>query len=195
MKFAQLVAGYKNLNEDKYYMKSFPQEFWKELEKFIMLGGGQDNEYYLDFLPFCSSILKTEIKADSGWHTNLIEEIQNTYNNGRFDRVMDCIGVFVKFGSLETSKVNNTFKNLNIGYECCKRQGEVKWSIVEEFYTKDLKLYPCTEETECQRVLDQINKVKKMLENFNNNQETINSSIGILNEVIEEIKNMKEGKE
>ena len=195
MKFAQLVAGYKNLEEDKYYMKSFPKEFWKELEKFIIIGSGQENEYYLDFLPLCNTILKTEIKPESGWHTRFLEELQKNYDNGRFDRVMDCIGILIKFGSLETNEVNNTFEKLNIGYKCNKSQGEVKWSIVDEFYTKDSKLYPCSEEVECQRVLDQIIKVKNNLNTLNNKTDTINNSISILNEVIEEIKNMKERKE
>ena len=185
MKFAQLVAGYKNLKEDKYYMKSFPKEFWKELEKFIIIGSGQENEYYLDFLPLCNTIIKTEIKPDSGWHTNLIEELQKNYDNGRFDRVMDCIGILIKFGSLETNQVNNTFKKLNIGYECYKVQGEVKWSIVKDFYAKDL-IYPCNEKVECQRVLDQITKFKEMLENFNNKRETINTSIEVLSDIIKE---------
>ena len=194
MKFAQEIAGYKNLKEDKYYMKSFPKEFWKELERFIMLGAGQDNEYYLDFLPLCNTILKTEIKPDLGWHTHFIEELQKNYDNGRFDRVMDCIGVFVKFGGLETNQVNDTFEKLRIGYKCNKIQGDIIWSIVDQFYSKG-SLYTYDEQGECQRVLDQIIKVKEALESLNHEKDTINSSIEILNEVIKEIENMKERKE
>ena len=73
-------------------------------------------------------------------------------------------------------------------------QGDIKWNIISDFYAKDL-IYPCNEEVECQRVLDQITKVKEMLENFNNKREVIHSSIEILNEVIKEIENMKERKE
>lgn len=62
-------------------------------------------------------------------------------------------------------------------------QCDIKWSIISDFYAKDL-IYPCNEEVECQRVLDQITKVKEMLENFNNKRETINTSIEVLCDII-----------